>query len=95
MKDKILKLLLKIPEGKVTTYKELAEAAGSYPRAVGKVLNSNKETGKYPCYRVVRSDGSVGSYNRGKEEKKRLLERDGIEVKRGRVNLEDRLFKFS
>lgn len=93
--NKVLPLLRKIPEGKVTTYKELAEAADSHPRAVGKILNSNPEPDKYPCYKVVKSDGKLGGYKLGKDKKAELLGEDGAQVKGGKVDLGKCLFEFS
>jgi len=63
-----------IPRGETMTYKEVAEAAGrprAY-RAVGNILNRNFDP-KIPCHRVVRSDGTVGGYNRGRNEKILIL----------------------
>ena len=77
-RDKILALVKKIPKGNVTTYKELANALDSKGyRAVGKILNSNRDT-NIPCYKVVKSDGTVGGYNRGTKKKLELLKREGI-----------------
>jgi len=97
-----LKLLRKIPKGKVTTYGALAKAFNNTaearsaslrlsPRAVGQIMRNNKEPGKYPCYKVIKSDGSVGGYcgkTSGKEvnEKIRKLEKDGILVKNGKID---------
>ena len=64
----------KIPKGSVLTYKEVAKRAGkpmAY-RAVGNILNKNYNS-NIPCHRVVRSDGSLGGYNRGAKRKKEIL----------------------
>ena len=44
---------------------------------------------RYPCYKVVASEGSLshGYAFGGIEEQRRLLERDGIVVKRDKVDL--------
>ncbi|MEF8874662.1 MAG: endonuclease V [Candidatus Thermoplasmatota archaeon] len=80
-------LVGQIPEGRVSTYGALARALGSEraARAVGKMLNENPRPVEVPCHRVVRSDGSLGGYGRGEEEKKRLLEEEGVGVKEGEV----------
>lgn len=57
------------------TYKEVAFLAG-HPgayRAVGNILSKNHDP-NIPCHRVIRSDGQLGGYNGGEEQKKRLLE---------------------
>lgn len=77
--DKVHGVVKKIPKGKVLTYKEVARKAGkpgAY-RAVGNILNKNFDK-SIPCHRVVRSDGTLGGYNRGREVKRRLLKKEGI-----------------
>lgn len=80
----ILELLLQIPEGKVTTYKDIALALGdgAAARAVGTVMANNEKPEKYPCWRVVRSSGEVGKYSAsgGKKEKIAKMRSEGIEV---------------
>ncbi len=75
-KQKIFSYLKKLPRGKITTYKFLAEKFNSSPRAVGAILRSNKDK-SVPCYKVIRSDGKLGGYNGllGKS-KKELLRRE-------------------
>ena len=64
--QKVLAIVKKIPKGKMLTYKEVARRAGSPRafRAVGSVLKTNFDP-TIPCHRVIRSDGSLGNYNRG------------------------------
>jgi len=85
--QKVLALVPKIPAGRVTTYKELAKAAGSprAARAVGNVLNKNPRPVKAPCHRVVCSDGRIGGYALGIGKKTRLLESEGVEIENGQV----------
>ncbi len=76
--QKVLEIVRKIPKGKVLTYKQVAKLAGSpnAARAVGSVLKQNYDP-KIPCHRVVRSDGVVGEYNRGRVNKIKLLKAEG------------------
>lgn len=76
-KDKILKIVAKIPKGKVSTYKQVAKLAGSPRayRAVGNILNKNYDP-RIPCHRVIRSDGKIGGYNRGVKLKRALLKKE-------------------
>ena len=87
-------LLGKIPEGKVTTYKQIAAALGdrNLARAVGNALNRNPDLVVVPCHRVVCSDGSVGGYKDGCEKKIKLLEREGVDVAGGRIKDFDKHF---
>ncbi len=89
-------LLLQIPRGRVTTYKELAKAMETKGyRYVGQLLHNNPEPDEYPCFKVVGSDGSLGGYADGPIEKIRRLKADGIEVKNGRIDhFEDMIYTF-
>ncbi len=88
-KEKVYKIVRKIPKGRVATYKAIAVSIGS-PRAyrgVAKALskNFNKDI---PCHRVVRSDGFIGGYNRGGyKQKEKFLCVEGVFVKGNRVDL--------
>jgi len=77
-KQKVFKIVKKIPRGKVLTYKEVAEKAGKPRawRAVGNILAKNKNP-TIPCHRVIRSDGEIGGYNKGRREKRELLKKEG------------------
>lgn len=59
MKQAIYQFLKKIPQGKVISYKTMAEYFDTSPRAIGKIMHSNKESENFPCYKVVRSDGKL------------------------------------
>ena len=62
--------MLKIPEGKVMTYGELAKKLNSSPRAVGNACRANPLPILVPCHRVVSQTG-IGGYA-GKTSGKRL-----------------------
>ena len=62
LKTDILLALQKIPYGKVTTYKALATFFRTSPRAVASILASNREMDRFPCYKVVHTDGRIGGY---------------------------------
>ncbi len=73
-RDKVLAIVKRIPKGGSMTYKEVATKAGNLKaaRAVGAIMRTNYNP-DIPCHRVVRSDGSLGNYNRGGERTKRAL----------------------
>tara|TARA_Y100000996_G_scaffold154214_1_gene118769 strand:+ start:190 stop:489 length:300 start_codon:yes stop_codon:yes gene_type:complete len=82
---KVWNYLMKIPKGKVLTYKEVAKAIGkpkSY-RAVANAIGKNPYPPKIPCHRVVRSDGGIGGYSGkgGIDQKKRLLRSEKVFIK--------------
>ena len=83
---RVYEIVKKIPKGRVSTYKEVAELAGrSWAfRAAGNILNKNRDP-KIPCHRVVRSDGKIGGHNRGTGTKNALLKKEGVLVKNGRI----------
>jgi O-6-methylguanine DNA methyltransferase len=69
--DKVKEVVRKIPKGSVMTYKQVAKKSGSpsASRAVGTIMKNNYDP-KIPCHRVIKSDGTVGEYNRGGSKKK-------------------------
>jgi methylated-DNA-[protein]-cysteine S-methyltransferase len=72
--DKVRDIVRKIPKGKTMTYKQVATKAGNpkASRAVGAVMRGNYAA-DIPCHRVIKSDGSLGSYNRGGTKRKRQI----------------------
>lgn len=70
----------RIPAGQTRTYKQIAVALGkpNAYRAVGNALNKNPFAPKVPCHRVVRSNGKLGGFARGRKKKMRLLRSEGI-----------------
>jgi methylated-DNA-[protein]-cysteine S-methyltransferase len=86
--ERVWELCRKIPKGKITTYKEIANALNmnSY-RAVGNALKRNPHAPIVPCHRVVKSDNSVGGYQGKKSSDKKIgmLKSEGIEIKDGKV----------
>ena len=71
--EKVYKLVKEIPRGKVSTYKEIGRALNCKAyRAVGNALNKNPYKG-VPCFKIIKSDGSVGGYALGVKEKIKKL----------------------
>jgi len=71
----VIKHLSEIGYGRTESYSEVATAAGS-PRAVraaGTACATNAIPVVVPCHRVVRADGSLGSYRGGAPAKELLL----------------------
>ena len=94
--QRIYDLLKKVPKGKVTTYKILAEALGTKAyRAVGNAMNKNPYAPVVPCHRVVDSKGHLHGYAHGLKKKAELLRREGIKIKNNMiVDFEKKLFRF-
>jgi O-6-methylguanine DNA methyltransferase len=77
--EQVYDVVRNIPEGSFMTYKEVAERIGrpQASRAVGTVLSKNYNL-DVPCHRVIRTDGTMGGYNRGGVTKKlQILKREG------------------
>ena len=64
--ERVKYIVQHIPPGTVMTYKEVAIAVDSpkSARAVARWLSNNYDL-TVPCHRVIRSDGTIGGYNRG------------------------------
>ena len=93
--NKVYEICRKIPKGKVTTYKAIAKAMGTKAyRAVGIALNKNPYAPKVPCHRVINSDGSLGGFATGVKNKTKLLEKEGVKIRRSKVSNEF-MFRFN
>ncbi len=100
--ERVLKIALSIPQGRVTTYGRIARAAGAGPMAsqsITSILGKAYEAGEHtiPFHRIVYADGRVwadGSYR-----KKRLAfyKKEGIEIdKNDRIkNFKEILLEFT
>ena len=77
---KVLGACRKVPQGRTTTYRALAEQVGQprAARAVGGVMAANPIPLIVPCHRVLRSDGGLGGFSGpgGNATKLRLLEHE-------------------
>ncbi len=97
--ERCYELLREVPAGKVTTYKILAEALGTKAyRAVGNAMKNNKYPEDIPCFKVIKSDGSIGGYC-GTDQKNILkkvskLRNEGIFVKNDKIDLSKYLYNF-
>lgn len=76
----VLRATAAVPYGEVTTYRAVAEKAGSPRayRAAGNALGSNPIPIVVPCHRVVHADGGLGGYTGGLERKEFLLALEGF-----------------
>lgn len=77
-KQRVLHVVAGIPRGTILTYQQVATRAGSPKayRAAGSVLKQNFDPA-IPCHRVIKSDGSLGNYNRGPALKRKKLRAEG------------------
>lgn len=80
-------LVRQIPLGKISSYGAVARALGDIiaSRAVGRMMNQNPDADDMPCYKIVHSDGKLGGFGLGIEDKIRRLKEDNIFVKDGKI----------
>jgi AraC family transcriptional regulator of adaptative response/methylated-DNA-[protein]-cysteine methyltransferase len=67
--------LLRVPQGSLTTYGDLAQAIGkpAAARAVGSAVSNNAIAWLIPCHRVIRQTGVMDGYRWGTERKRAML----------------------
>lgn len=72
---KVWEALLRIPEGSVTSYQELAARVRRprATRAVGNAVGQNPVAFLIPCHRVIRKMGALGGYHGGTDRKRVML----------------------
>lgn len=94
--EKVYKLLQeKVPKGKVTTYKALAEKLGTKAyQAIGQAMNKNPYAPKVPCHRVIANDRTLGGFASGVKNKIKLLQQEGVEIIDGKISEETILRKL-
>ncbi len=99
--ERVVALALKIPKGRVTTYKILSRKAGGggqSHRSVTAILGKAWDKGehKIPWHRIVYSDGSV--WISASNKKKRLAlykkERIVLDKKNRIVDFRDKIYEF-
>ena len=96
-RERVYKIVRRIPRGRVMTYGQLAYMLGQgyTPRTVGFVMHGADESNT-PWHRVINSQGkiSTGCIVLPTDKQQRLLEREGVKFdERGRCDLEKFLWK--
>jgi O-6-methylguanine DNA methyltransferase len=84
--SKVLCIVRRIPPGRVASYGEVAEFAGS-PRAARAVGNIMRTCARpdVPCHRVIAAGGRLGGYGGSEHLKRSLLVAEGIVVSGSRI----------
>ena len=93
MFQKVYAIVRMIPEGRVTTYGEIASMLGNprLSRAVGYALHGSPDDPGLPCHRVVNRFGGLSRAfeQGGVNEQRQLLEEEGVPfTKEGNVDLQ-------
>ncbi|HZS43064.1 MAG TPA: MGMT family protein [Candidatus Paceibacterota bacterium] len=91
--ERVVKIALSIPAGRVSTYGRIARAAGGgrqSARSVTAILGKAYERGaKIPFHRIVYSDGRIWVSARHRKRRLALYKKEGI-----KINKKDRIENF-
>lgn len=99
--ERVVKLALSVPAGRVTTYGRIARAAGggnmasqSITTVLGKAWGNGEKT--IPFHRIVYADGHIWIDDRHRAARMKLYKKEGIELdsKDRIVNFRSILFEF-
>jgi methylated-DNA-protein-cysteine methyltransferase-like protein len=96
--DLVREIVKKIPQGKVSTYGNVAQALGlASPRIVGWALRGNQNS-QIPCHRVVQKSGTLApNFSLGGwQGQKQRLEADGVSfVKDNQIDMENSFYDLT
>ena len=88
---RIIEVIASIPKGKVSSYRDVALAAGlpNGARQTVRVLHSMSEKYSLPWHRVIRADGTIAlKEGEGRELQIALLKKEGVKVSpEGKVDM--------
>jgi methylated-DNA-protein-cysteine methyltransferase-like protein len=85
---RILAAVRAVPEGRVSSYRDIALAAGlpNGARQVARILHSMSGGEKLPWHRIIKADGRIAlGEGNGRELQISLLRREGVRVSRAGV----------
>jgi methylated-DNA-[protein]-cysteine S-methyltransferase len=88
IKEDVYEIVRQVPEGKVITYKAIAEKLNcKCYQLIGQIMSKNPYAPQVPCHRVVKANGQVGGFRGSSENKEKieLLEREGIKIRNEKI----------
>ena len=89
--ERVVRLALSIPSGRVTTYGDIARACGGGPMAsqsITSILGKAYQNGEkgIPFHRIVYSDGRVWMSKEYEQKRRKLYKKEGLELdEKGRI----------
>ncbi|MFZ2522417.1 MAG: MGMT family protein [Minisyncoccia bacterium] len=98
--ERVVKLAMSIPKGRVTTYGKIAKAGGGgsmASRSITGILYKAWQEGnhKIPWHRIVYTDGKFWTDNKHRKERMALYKKEKIEVEKGKIiNFKKIVFEF-
>jgi len=84
---RVWQIVHQIPKGQVATYGQIASMAGipRHSRLIGRILAGLPPNTRLPWHRVINSQGRIT--NPAKDRQQARLEKEGVTLINGRVNL--------
>jgi methylated-DNA-protein-cysteine methyltransferase related protein len=97
--QKVIKLALSIPPGRVTTYGLITAAASGHPmlsRMITHILGKCDQVDQVPFHRIVYSNGKIWSNPKYDQWRAKLYKKEGIKVDKNNkiVDFEKILYSF-
>ena len=93
MFPRIRTMILKIPRGKVSTYGQIARAAG-FPRSARQVVLVLRRYRDLPWHRVLAAGGRIALKGESGWEQRLRLEAEGVRFSGTRVRMAEHEYKF-
>ena len=98
--QKVIKLALSIPPGRVTTYGLITAAAGCHPmlsRMITHILGKSSQVDQIPFHRIVYSNGKIWHDPKHNKWRAKLYKQEGIEVDKNNkiVDFEKIVYDFN
>ena len=94
---RVIEILKMIPAGRVATYGQIATLAGNIKaaRQISRILHSSSDKYDLPWHRVINSQGKISIRSGdGFEMQKAMLESEGIQVIKDKIDLTKYKFKI-
>ncbi len=91
---RVVQCIQSLPKGKVSSYGEIARAAG-WPRAARQVVRILQQVKGLPWHRVVGYGGAVKLQGENAAEQKFRLRMEGVEFRGSAVNMAKHEYKFN
>lgn len=97
--QKVIKLALSIPSGRVTTYGLITAAAGGHPmlsRLITHILGKSDQVNQIPFHRIIYSNGKIWNDPKHNKWRAKLYKKEGIKVDKNNkiVDFEKILYQF-
>ena len=98
--ERVVKLALSIPKGRVSTYGRIAKAAGAGPMASQSITNilakaADGGVSSIPFHRIVYADGRVWLDSKYEAKRKALYKKEKIELEGDKIkNFNKVVFEF-